>query len=230
MILLNSRRPRALHATCSEASRCDAVRLTAKTDRKHSLSERAGGGSAVTSPSVFERLRAHGDIPRGVRHAGVAHELLQLPSSHPAIGLSCASGVAKTVRVHRKIDLGLLPGSLDHLVDGEAAEGIAALAGEDVAALRLLLTLQPLQAIGFVALQVVDAVDAALQSPDLDGASTPVDIIPAQINQLTDAEAMQVRHQRDHVIPLAMAIALERSEQALEFLWEQMFPLAIGGV
>ena len=112
------------------------------------------------------------------------------------------------------------------LLMAKRLKGVAAFADENVPALGLLLALQPLQAIGFVALQVVDAIDAALQPPDLDGASAPVDVIPAKIDQLADAEAMQVHHQGDHVIPLAMTIALERSEQAIQLLREQMFPLA----
>ena len=68
-------------------------------------------------------------------------------------------------------------GSRDHLVDGEPAELLAAFAGEDVAAPRLLLALEPFQALGFVRLQVMNPVDAALETPDLHGALAPVDVV-----------------------------------------------------
>ena len=66
------------------------------------------------------------------------------------------------MRMHREGDLRILPSGRDHLVDCEPREGVAALTGEHIPALGLLLTLEALQAVDFVSLQVVDAIDAAL--------------------------------------------------------------------
>jgi hypothetical protein len=92
----------------------------------------------------------------------------------------------QAVRMDRKVNIPVASGRRDHLIDGESAELLAAFAGEDVAAPWLLLALEPFQTLGFVGLQVMNAVDAALETPDLHGGLAPVDVIPAQIDQLAD--------------------------------------------
>ena len=54
----------------------------------------------------------------------------------------------------------LLPGSRNHLVDGEPGEGLPALRGEDVGAPGFLLALQSLQPSGLVSFEVMGAIDA----------------------------------------------------------------------
>ena len=62
----------------------------------------------------------------------------------------------------REIDLGVPASRLDYLVDGEATESVTPFAGEDIPTLGLLLTSEPFRTAGFISLQIVDAVDAAL--------------------------------------------------------------------
>ena len=174
--------------------------------------------SAFASPCVFQRLGAHGDILGRVRHAGVAHELLKAPGIHSTVGLDGARGVAQAMGMNREGDLGVPAGGCDHLIDGKASERPPAFAGKDLAALRVLLTLQSLEAIGLVALHVVDAIDAALEASDLDCALAPVEVIPPQINQFAHAKAVQKRHQRDHVIAVPMTVGLQGSEQLGQFV------------
>lgn len=150
------------------------------------------------------------------------HELLEPPGIHPAVGLHRAGSVPQAVRMYRKVNIRLAPGSRDHLVDGEPAELLAAFAGEDVAAPGLLLALEPFHALGFVRLEVMNAVDAALETPDLHGALARVDVVPAQIDQLADPQAVQERYQRDHVVTVTVAVALEGSEQPVQFVLGQM--------
>ena len=72
-------------------------------------------------------------------------------------------------------------------------------------------------------------VDRALEAADGDGALAPVDIIPAQVDQLADPQAVQERHQRHHVVPVAVAVALQRRKQPVEFvLGERLALTAIG--
>jgi hypothetical protein len=106
-----------------------------------------------------------------------APELLEPPGIHAAVGLHSAGSMPQAVRMNRKVNMPIASGSRDHLVDGEPAELLAAFAGEDVAAPRLLLALEPFQALGFVRLEVMNAVDAALETPDLHGALAPVDVV-----------------------------------------------------
>lgn len=126
------------------------------------LSVRLRGSLALTSPSVFERLRTHGDIFRRVCHAGMSHELLQPPSVHAAIGLNRPGRVPQTMRVNGEVDLRVATGRGDHLVYGEACEGVTAFAGEHVSTLGFLFPLKTLQSSKFIALQVMRAVNAAL--------------------------------------------------------------------
>src|SRR5450759_2159687 len=117
--------------------------------------------SAFAPPCVFQRLGGHGDVLGCVRHAGMTHELLEPPGIHSTVGLDGACGVPQAMGMHREADLGVPAGGCDHLIDGKASERLPAFAGEDVSGLRVLLTLEPFEAIGLVALHVVDAIDAA---------------------------------------------------------------------
>ena len=73
-------------------------------------------------------------------------------------------------------------------------------------------------------------VDRALEAPDGDGALAPVDVIPAQVDQFADPEAVQERHQRDHVVAVAVAVALQRRKQPVEFVLGQRLALAAIGL
>ena len=129
-----------------------------------------------------------------------------------------------------QVILAFCPAVADHLVDGKPRERLAALAGEDVRSLGLLLALQSLQANGLIAFQVMGAINRALEAPDGDGALAPVDVIPAQVDQFADPEAVQERHQRDHVVAVAMTVALQRRKQPVEFVLGERLALAAIGL
>ena len=131
--------------------------------------------------------------------------------------------------MHRPGDLGLLSGSGDHLVDGEPREGFPRSLLKMCGRLGLL-ALKSLQAIGLVALEVVGAVDRALEATDRDGALPPVDVIPTEIDQFADPEAVQERHQRDHIVAVAMPVVLQRRKQPVEFVLGQRLALAAIGL
>jgi hypothetical protein len=61
-------------------------------------------------------------------------------------------------------------------------------------------------------------------------ASTPVDVIPAQVDQFAYPEAVQERHQRDHVVPVAVPVTLENRKQPVEFIMGQRLALAAIGL
>jgi hypothetical protein len=138
------------------------------------------GWSAFAPPGVLQRLRAHSNVFGGVGDRGMTHQLAQPPRIHAAIGLYRASGMSEAVRMHRPGDLGVLSRCGNHLVDGEPRKGFSPFAGEDVGSFGLLLLLQSLQPNGFVAFEVMGAVDRAFEAPDGDGAFAEVDVIPAQ--------------------------------------------------
>jgi hypothetical protein len=78
--------------------------------------------------------------------------------------------------------------------------------------------------------QVVSAVDAALEPADLNGAFASVEIVPSKIDELRDPQAVQERHQGDHVVAVAVAVLLQRSEQSVELVLRKRLALAAVGL
>ena len=114
----------------------------------------------------------------------------------------------------------------NHLVDGNPREGFPALAGEDMRSLGLLLALQSLQAIGLIAFEIMGSINAALEASDGDGAFPPINIVPAKVDELADPKPVQERHQSDHMVAVAMPIALQRRKQPVEFILGERLALA----
>jgi hypothetical protein len=160
----------------------------------------------------------------------VAHQFGEPPGIHAGVGLDGAGGVAQAVRMHWPGDLGFAPRGRDQLVDCKSGEGLAPLRGEDVRSLGLLLTLQTLEAASLITFQVVSAVDAALEPADLNGAFASVEIVPSKIDELRDPQAVQERHQGDHVVAVAVAVLLQRSEQSVELVLRKRLALAAVGL
>src|SRR5262245_47735743 len=98
--------------------------------------------------------------------------------------------MAQHVDVHREVEASSLASTFDHPADPHAAEGLAPFVDEHIAGLGFLLPLQSLQASEFIALQVMAAVDRSLEPAHPDRALGQVEIVPAQIAGLADAEAM----------------------------------------
>ena len=91
------------------------------------------------------------------------------------------------VDMHRERQPSGLASPFDHASNAHAAERLAALIDEDVGRLdpvSLLLPLQELETVHLIPLQVMDAIGAALEPADDDGALRQVDVIPAQIASL----------------------------------------------
>ena len=131
-------------------------------------------------------------------------------------------GAIEGVPVVKKI-----PG-FDHLADGGSGEGLASLAGKDMGSPWLLFALQPLQAIGLVAFEVMGAVDGALEAADGDGTLIEIDIIPSEVDELADPQAVQERHQCDHVVAMPVPVTLQCGEQSVELVLGQcLAPAAI---
>ena len=59
---------------------------------------------------------------------------------------------------------------------------------------------------------------------------SPVDVIPAQVDQFADPEAVKERYQRDHVVAVAMTIALQRRKQPVEFVLGERLALTTIGL
>jgi hypothetical protein len=97
-----------------------------------------------------------------------------------------------------------LASPLHHASDTHSAERLAALIDEDVGRLnpvRLLLPVQELETVHLIALEVMDAVSAALEPAGDESALPQVDIIPAQIASLRHPQTMAIDDQPDQPIP-----------------------------
>jgi hypothetical protein len=114
----------------------------------------------------------------------MSQEVLEPPCIHSP-GRQCVSGrMPQHVDMHRERQPSGFPGPLNHASDAHAAEGLATLIDEDVGPLdpvSLLLPLQELETVHLIPLQVMDAIGAAFEPADDDGALWQVDVIPAQI-------------------------------------------------
>ena len=117
----------------------------------------------------------------------MSEEVLEQPCIHPP-GRQCISRrMPQHVDMYRERQPSGFPGPLNHACNPHAAEGLATLIDEDVGPLdpvSLLPPLQELETVHLIPLQVMDAISAALEPADDDGALPQVDVIPAQIASL----------------------------------------------
>jgi hypothetical protein len=135
------------------------------------------------------------------------------------------------VDVDRERQSSGLASPLDHASNAHPAERLAALIDEDVGRLDpvgLLLPLQELETVHLVPLKVMDAIGAALEPADDDGAFRQVDVIPAQITGLRDPQAVSVDDQSDQPIPVTVPVALECPKELVYFPVGQMLPNTVG--
>ena len=81
--------------------------------------------------------------------------------------------------------------------------------GPGLACHQPVVALQELETAHLVPLKVMNAVGAALEPADDDGALRQVNVLPAQIARLRDSQAMAVDDQPDQPIPMAIPVAFE---------------------
>ena len=72
---------------------------------------------------------------------------------------------------------------------------------------------QELKAVKLAPLQVMDAIGAPLEPADDDGALRQVDVIPAQVTSLGDAQTVAVDEQSDEPIPVTVPVALDGGQR-----------------
>ena len=167
-----------------------------------------------SAPDVLERLRAHRRVAHRVGDRGMPQEVLEPPCVHSP-GRQCVSGrMPQHVDMHRERQPGSLASPLDHASNAHAAEGLTALIDEDVGPLGpvfLLLPPQELETVHLIPLKVMDAISAALEPANDDGAFRQIDVIPAQIACLRDPQPVTVDDQPDQPIPMTMPVAMRPS-------------------
>jgi hypothetical protein len=117
-------------------------------------------------------------------NGAMAKPILNCPRIH-SLGRQGVSGrVPQHVHMNRERQFGGLASPFDHAADAHATERLGALIDEDVSgfyALGLLLAPQQLDARQFIAVEVMAAIDAALEPAHNDRALGQVEVVPAQL-------------------------------------------------
>ena len=115
-----------------------------------------------------------------------------------------------------------------HPADAHASERLPAFIHEHIGCLRLLLTLQALEPGELITLEIVDAVGAAFQPADLNGALGKIDVIPSQVTGFRHPEAVPIDQQGDQPVPVTVPVRLQRSEQLGHLGFGKVFPRSVG--
>ena len=147
----------------------------------------------------------------------MAEVCLQGPRIVSLVRESIAAGVPEHVRVRLEGKLGLDPGSLDHAGKPGGAEGGAALRGEHEGRLRLPLALKPPQRPQFIPKDWVGTRCALLHPADVQRGGPEVHLLPPQVDQLRDPEAVAVGHEDHRGVPMAPTVLSGRVHQPLDF-------------
>ena len=116
------------------------------------------------------------------------------------------------VDVHREWQFGGLASPLDHAAYAHARKGLTALIDKDVGRFGLLLALESLKTRQFIALEVMDAIGAALEPADGNGALGQIDVVPAQVTGLRHPQPVPVDQQPYQPVTMPMAVGLEGLE------------------
>ena len=182
-------------------------------------------------PNVLERLRRHRSVAHGIRDRGMPEVMLK-PARIHAAPRQCVSGrMPQHVDVYRERQPSNLASPFNHASNAHTTEGLTALIDEHVSPLgpvSLSLPLQELETVHLIALQVMDAVRAALEPARDNGALWEVDVIPAQITGLRDAQTVAVDNQSHQPIPVTVPVTLEGGQQPVHLGLGQMLPDPVG--
>ena len=127
-------------------------------------------------------------------NVAVAEVGLQGAGVVPLVGQGITAGVPKHVRVRLEGQLGLPARPFDHAGEASGAERCPAFRGEHEGRLGFLLALKPPQRPQFVSEDRMGARGALLDPADVQGGGGELHLIPAQVHQLGDTEAMPVAH------------------------------------
>jgi len=138
------------------------------------------------------------------------------------VGQRIAAGVPQHVRVCLKGQFDLPARALDHAGEACGAEGVTAFRGEHVGRFGLLLALEPPQRPQLVPKDRMGAWCPLLDPADMQSCRGELHLIPAQVHQFGDAQAMPVGHKDHGGVPVSPAVALSRSHQPLDFGFGQV--------
>ena len=134
------------------------------------------------------------------------------------------------MRVRLEGQLGLPARPFDHAGEASGAKRCSPLRSERKGRLGFLFALKPSQRPQLVPEDRMGAGRPLLDPADVQGGRAEVHLIPAQVHQLGDAEAMPVAHQDHGGVPVAPPIALGGSQQAFHFGLGQILAGAQVGV
>ena len=139
-----------------------------------------------------------------------------------SIGQGKAAGVPERMWVGFEAKLGGFTGALDKFCKARTGKWAASFRRKNECRSRLLLALELPQSTQFIAHDGVNAIDAALEAPDVQIALAPVDLVPAQVDQLADPQAMPVSDQDHQAVAMTVVVLPSRLHEPLDFVSGQI--------
>jgi hypothetical protein len=181
----------------------------------------------LSPPEILEPRRRQLGVKHRVLDIAVAEIGLQAARIMPVIRELVAAGMPKHVRVRLEAKASRDVGAPDQSAEARLAKWCAALGREHYWRLRVLLALKPAQRPQFIADNRVRRRRAALVAPDVHHAGGKVDLVPTQVNQFGDPQAVAIGDQDHGGVAVAVAVAVADSlDQPLDLGLGQMLAAA----
>ena len=167
-------------------------------------------------PKVLEPRRGQFSVAHRVLNVAVAEISLQCTGVVALVGQRIPASVPKHVRVRLEGQLGLPARPFDNAGEASRTKRCPAFRGEHEGRLGFLLALKPPQRPQFVSEDRMGAWGALLDPADVQGGGGELHLIPAQVHQFGDTQAVPESHENHHGVAVAPAVALGRFHQPLD--------------
>src|SRR3954447_13722169 len=165
----------------------------------------ASNGLILLLPKVFKAFGGQLGVPRRMLDVAVAEPLLNGSRVMAIVGQLKSTGMAQHVRVDREGELGRRADARELLAEAGRGHRRQALGGEHVGRGRHLLTVQATQRAQLAAAQDVRRRPTLLETADVHEALVEVDHVPAQADQLGDAQAVPVGDEDHGAVAVGVA-------------------------
>src|SRR3954453_10248490 len=165
----------------------------------------ASNGLILLLPKVFKAFGGQLGVPRRMLDVAVAEPLLNGSRVMAIVGQLKSTGMAQHLRVDREGELGRRADARELLAEAGRGHRRQALGGEHVGRGRHLLTVQATQRAQLAAAQDVRRRPTLLETADVHEALVEVDRVPAQTDQLGDAQAVPVGDEDHRAVAVGVA-------------------------
>ena len=185
-----------------------------------------GPGSIIEQ--TVETAGGELDVPAGVADFAMPEVRLNEAQVGAALGEIVAARVPERVGVNvQMFKAGALGCAVEHELHGARAKRGAALGGEDVVTRRVaVLAPHPPQGADLNPAESVVAVQAVLQSAEMQHALVEVEVIPAEPERLAEPQAMRKKHEEKSSVAEPPAPLASRFNELLDFFGSEVLTFA----